>query len=214
MRATTAQLDYLSYELGRFCTMMITGNPIALEILALMVHEERRRRMVRLAFEEEWDRLLNYLTVRRALITKELIDNYVNYAKSQFNQARRLAESGGSYGERSCKSMYHGVRVLLEAIELLNGSLLPRMLHSTEHRRVMREIKDRVMDQQGAESYYGTLEKRALEMKSEVSNIYHSLPSVVTEQTKQFIQRWMVSLRIRSEDDINQLLVYESESSE
>ncbi len=170
--------------------------------------------MVRLAFEEEWDRLLNYLTVRRALITKELIDNYVNYAKSQFNQARRLAESGGSYGERSCKSMYHGVRVLLEAIELLNGSLLPRMLHSSEHRRVMQEIKDGVMDQPGAESYYGTLEKQALEMKSEASNVYHSLPSVVTEQTKQFIQRWMVSLRIRSEDDINQLLVYESESIE
>jgi len=170
--------------------------------------------LVQLSMHDEWNRLLNYLLVgddtskaqhRNVLVTKELIDNYMNYAKSQFNQAKRLEESSGFYGERCAKSMYHGVRVMLEAIELLNGQQLPKLVHSSQYLQIMKNIKDEVADQSEAEECYLSLEKQAQMMKKDSSNVYHTLPSVVTDETKQFIHDWMVSLRIKSDDIIRTL---------
>lgn len=101
--------DYQGHELGKFCRLLLKGNPNTIELLFL-------REYIYLAPE------MNFLiNNRRQFLTQKLVNSYIGYAMSQLH----LLEKGGylhtTSGNYNVKWAYHLIRLLNEGLRIADG---------------------------------------------------------------------------------------------
>lgn len=101
--------DYSFHEVGKFCKLLLVGNPAILE----MLWTDRM-------FVEtpEWEQLRKH---RREFLSKEAVKNYLGYTQGQLDRLMKeqsLHTSGGKYSE---KWAYHITRLVADALRIVRG---------------------------------------------------------------------------------------------
>jgi predicted nucleotidyltransferase len=186
----SVKLDYLAYELSRFCNMMIQGNPIALEILSILTS---RLELCKVEMSL-WEPLIEKIVNTNALITQELVMAYESYANGQYKQAINLMGTAGYYDERSSKAMYHAIRVILEAIHVATNATGPRIVHEAEYIELMKQIKLRKLSFEETEQLFKDHVQKLNSIKQQ--KVYLELPKTVSNHTREVIHQWLVSIRL------------------
>jgi hypothetical protein len=105
-----AKPDFQAHEVGKFCQLLIKGNPGIVEML----------------FTEHMQVETAHWSVLRAngeqFLTKHTVEQYLGYAKGQLTNMKRggrLHTKGGSYNE---KWAYHMIRILSDAERIVEGA--------------------------------------------------------------------------------------------
>lgn len=192
-RLQSVSLDYVTYEIGKFCNMLVSGNPIAIEILAVV---DKKPELVGVK-ENNWNEIIEKLFKTDALITRELIDNYIGYARSQQQMATKLSQSSGIYDERAAKAMYHAIRVTLEAIHVASTGSGPRIIHDCNDIQLMKNIKLRILSLEDAQQTFNCLTQRMHFIITSASSIYSQLPNTANNEVKDFVHQWLVTMRMK-----------------
>jgi uncharacterized protein len=101
--------DYQLHEAGKFCTLLLKGNPAIIEMLFTE----------KMCFESpEWLRLKS---LRKKFLSKQVVEQYIGYATGQLRKLQNgigLHTRGGKYSE---KWAYHLVRLLQDALRIVRG---------------------------------------------------------------------------------------------
>lgn len=146
--------DYSFHEAGKFCRLLLRGNPGILEMLWTdrMTYES-----------DEWNSLKQH---RRKFLSQQAVDQYVGFAESQIKLIKRQ-------GFRE-KSAYHLVRLLQDAKRIAAGGE-PVVWKEGEEREELMEIRSGKCDL----TYIDML---AAQLLNEISENVKDLPAHGDEQ--------------------------------
>ncbi|KAL0478795.1 hypothetical protein AKO1_008355 [Acrasis kona] len=175
--------DFVVYELSRFVHLLITGNPSPIDIL--FGCKDSLHVTLDSTSETEWSEIFK---IRNQFLTKELVKNMVGYAKSQMNVAIKRKEQQDHV--HSIKSLYHGVRILMEASRILDGNE-PCIRFQQDDPNLTKILKIRsgsLCFEQGRDLYQ--------DLSEQIKNKSCILPDVVSDETKQWLHDWMIRLRL------------------
>lgn len=167
--------DYSFHEVGKFCNLLLTGNPGIVEMLFT-------DRMC--VSTPEWDVLREN---RRRFLSQRTTAQYVGYALGQLKRLRAgnyLHTTGGGYNE---KWAYHLLRLLGDARRIVDGGEPvvwkegpeQEFLMSVRHDKVSRDEVERIADEQ----------------INFIAANEHSLPPT---GDKEFLNDWLVDLRLKN----------------
>lgn len=106
--------DFEAHEVGKFCRLLLKGNPAMIETLFTERHQ--------MVFFDTyaWKQLVER---RRDFLTQRAVAQYVGYAKGQLSRlqsARPLHTAGGTY---NTKWAYHIVRLMQDARRIAEGGV-------------------------------------------------------------------------------------------
>ena len=104
--------DFEAHEVGKFCRLLVKGNPAMIETL----FTERHQKMLFDIYA--WRDLVEH---RRDFLTQRAVAQYVGYAKGQLSRLqshRPLHTAGGAY---NTKWAYHIVRLMQDARRIAGG---------------------------------------------------------------------------------------------
>lgn len=123
--------DVEAHEVGKFCRLLLKGNPSMVECL----FTEKRCTLV--AGREGWNPWHELRGVRRAFLSRRVVQQYVGYGMGQlrrFDAGSRLHTKGGKQNE---KWLYHMIRVLLDGERIASGGEPVVWKTSRERKRLM-----------------------------------------------------------------------------
>jgi len=103
--------DFQAHELGKFCSLLLKGNPSIVEMLFTNEYRMCGR---------GWDTLL---TERKRFLSKATVKQYLGYAQGQLRRLEEGVSLHTKTGEYNTKWAYHLIRLLLDAQRIVNGNL-------------------------------------------------------------------------------------------
>lgn len=160
--------DAVVHEIGRFCQLLLKGNPTVLEMLWHPRYEVLTQPGETLV--EERDAFLSHLRVRRA---------YRGYGHSQLKGMLRRDITP----ERRAKWVRHTFRVLEQGIELLTTGALDPVVKDRERLFAYADLDD------------DAIETAALDLMSQIDSVLSDLPAQPDED---HVHNLLVDLRIDS----------------
>eukprot|EP01133_Synstelium_polycarpum_P016159 gene16159-19231_t len=190
--------DFVMYEIGKFCELLLKGNPKLVEPL----FSERLAYLSPL-----WRELYD---VRHSFVSQMVIYHYISYSKTQLGDARRATDEkkglkqqtaqrdtngneGLSNNHSPNKKLYHTVRLLHEVMRMLNGEL-PLVFLTGQHRDDILAIRRGQVDLDQVytdiDALYATVQDKIDKLKS--GDNPHSIPAVGDTET---LNKWLVRVR-------------------
>lgn len=120
--------DYQLHEVGKFCELLLKGNPGIVEMLFTSKL---------CAYEHDWTPL--YLE-RKRFLSKKTVTNYIGYAEGQLQKIAKGTSVHTKGGEPSEKWAYHLTRLLRDSARIMNGGE-PEVWKSGEEREHLMKIR-------------------------------------------------------------------------
>ena len=166
--------DFQAQEVGKFCRLLLKGNPGILECLfsKKFVYETR-----------EW---LELKAQRKRFLTVQAVGQYVGYAKGQLQKLRAgtsLHTKGGKFCE---KWGYHLIRILGDAQRIASGGE-PVIWKDGPERDTLMKIRLGEIPQDQIEEMAGTL------LADINSRLEH--PAIPSDGDAEFLNRWLLGIR-------------------
>lgn len=169
--------DFQAHEVGKFCNLLLKGNPGVIECLFT-------NKMIWM--DNRFEQLYNW---RQQFLSKTVVNQYLGYAKGQLSKLRHgtsLHTTGGKFSE---KWAYHLVRLLYDAQRIADGlhPLVWKETGTEEHTYLM-NIRNGNVSQKEIDAF---VELAVPEI--ERSRDTTGLPERGDEQ---FLNDWLVNLRL------------------
>ena len=168
--------DYQGHELGKFCKLLLKGNPNTIELLFL-------KEYIYIAPEMQF-----LIKNRRKFLTQSLINSYIGYAVSQLSlleKGKYLHTTSGNY---NCKWAYHLIRLLREGLRISSG-LDPMVFWPINH-----PVRDRLwairQDQVSKSDVIAEAKSLLDDLKTEKKN----LPEFCD---KTLVNEWLINTRMK-----------------
>lgn len=167
--------DFAFHEVGKFCDLLMKGNPGLIEMLFT------ERMVYRTA---EWDELI---AERQRFLSATAVNSYLGYAEGQLKRLRSgksVHSTGGQYNE---KWAYHLVRGLKDAFRIASGDVPVVWKEGDEHKLLM-DIRNGVINQNEVEGIAA----------NEVNKILDIKPWRLPEQgDREWLNAWLIDLRLK-----------------
>lgn len=168
--------DFQAHELKKFCSLLVKGNPAIVECLFT-------DKMYK--FTPEWVSLVDD---KKKVLTKRCVQQYLGYAKGQLQRMKNgtsVHTKGGRVTEKWC---YHIVRLLYDAIRIVDGNepLVWKSFGSDE-RNLLMDIREGIVGQD-------QVEKIANRMVSEI-DIALLTSTIPEEVDTEWLNEWMLNIR-------------------
>jgi predicted nucleotidyltransferase len=167
--------DYSFHEVGKFCNLLLTGNPGILE----MLFTERLFHST-----DDWQPLVEN---RHRFLSKSAVNHYVGYAEGQLKRLKSdsyLHTSGGKYNE---KWAYHLMRLLIDADRIVSGGE-PVVWKVGEEREFLMRIRCGEMTQEEVER----------EANSHIDKLRNTVSAIREKGDRVFLNDWLVALRMKN----------------
>jgi hypothetical protein len=120
--------DFEAHEVGKFCDLLLKGNPGVLESLFSASDPDM------VMFGIHWAALMG---MRRRFLSKRVIAQYVGYAKSQLHRAQH-GQSVHTTGGKVCEKWnYHLTRLLSDGLRIVKGTEPRVWVHGGERETLM-----------------------------------------------------------------------------
>lgn len=171
----TGKPDYTFHEIGKFCDLLLKGNPGIVEMLWT-------DRMMQDSMD--WQSLKGH---RKRFLSKEVVLQYVGYAEGQLKRLRSgkcLHTSGSSYNE---KWAYHLMRLLTDAERIVRGGE-PVVWKEGSERDYLMSIRTGKISQEEVESH----------AQQRLDTVRAILEGSTLPETgdADLLERWLVGLRL------------------
>lgn len=169
--------DYAFHEIGKFCNLLLVGNPAILE----MLFTERLHYIA----DDSWVYLREN---RNKFLSKKAVESYIGYASAQLSRLKKGLRLNTKGGEASEKWMYHFIRLLYDAKRIVRGDE-PLVWKTGEER-------ERLMNIRYGKVNVEEIEKEASTMLDEINTQLATcqLPDVGDSQ---FLEKFLVDLRLK-----------------
>lgn len=168
--------DYEFHEVGKFCTLLMKGNPGIVEMLFT-------DRFYVETPEWEWIRGL-----RNKFLSKQVVLQYLGYASGQLDKLKddkSLHSKGGKYNE---KWAYHMIRVLQDALRICRGAE-PLVWKENGERDFLMKIRHGEYSQEEV-----TRTANNIRAEIEYAKPWSALPDIGDDKA---LEDWLVSVRLR-----------------
>lgn len=176
--------DRTLHELGKFCRLVLAGNPTYTELLWLPDDLYLRRSLVGLDLIAMREQFLSAQASRSA---------YLEYATQQFRKLERRGDGTFSSDtrNRTAKHGRHMARLLYQGYRLwTTGGVVIRL--PPEQVRLCRDIGEQVGQ--------GRLDG-ARQLLAHYEHLYDTTPTVLPERPdREAVDRWLISVRLRQRD--------------
>jgi hypothetical protein len=165
--------DWTSHEVGKFCFLLLSGNPTVIECVFAEDHVVGRA---------AWQQLRAY---RKIFLTAKTVRNYLGYAQGQLKRMLHGQSVHGHGGLPDEKFSYHIIRLLMDAKTIAEGHE-PQIFKTGAAREALMEIRSGKFtpDQIAA---------RAREMIAEIDS-YKPWP-IPDEIDKPLLNKWLLQVR-------------------
>lgn len=165
--------DYSFHEVGKFCNLLLKGNPGILEML-----------FTELFAVEDPDWIILYDN-RKKFLSRQAIGHYIGYAEGQLKRLKAgtcLKTSGSEY---NTKWAYHMLRLLNDANRIATGGEPEVWKHGVEKKFLM-DVRHGVYSPEEVECF----------AQEKIKNIRATDVAHLPEQgDAEFLENWLVSLR-------------------
>jgi predicted nucleotidyltransferase len=166
--------DFQLHEAGKFCQLLLKGNPGIVEILFTEKLFERTG---------EWEMLRHY---RRRFLSKKTVANYIGYAEGQLQKIVKGTSVHTKGGEPSEKWAYHLARLLNDSARILNGGEPEVWKSGAELERLMKIRRGDILPMRVVDDCKTEIFRQREHLK--VSN----LPE---ESDQAYLEEWLLKLR-------------------
>ena len=171
--------DYQIHEAGKFCKLLLKGNPGIIEMLFTE----------RMCYESpEW---LELKAKRNGYLTRTSVRQYLGYAEGQLKKLFAHSGDGGLHtkgGKYSEKWAYHLVRLLQDARRIAQGGEPIVWKEDGEERRLLMRIRTGEMPQ-------GQVEAHARALLAEIDGMKPW--KIPEEASEMFLEDWLLRLRLK-----------------
>lgn len=165
--------DYQIHEVGKFCQLLIKGNPGIVEMLFT-------DRMVKK--DSYWDALV---AERHLFLSKRVVTQYLGYCQGQLHKMAAGGSLHSKGGEYSTKWAYHMVRLAIDAKRIAQGKE-PLVWKEGEERELLMKIRRGEMTKD-------TVEKLGISLINEVDALKPWL--IQDEAPRNVLNGWLLMVR-------------------
>jgi hypothetical protein len=166
--------DFTAHEVGKFCSLLIKGNPNIIE----MLYTDR------MCYTTQW---WMYLREHRdSFLSRNVIGQYLGYLNAQIRKLEKgtsVHTTGGRYNK---KFAYHLLRLGMEAKQIADG-IGPTVWYEGEDRKFLLDVREEKYSQ-------AQVEQMAKKMVREIEDKKPwNLPDIGDEK---YLTKWLIDVRM------------------
>ena len=123
----STKFEWVGHEVGKFCRLLLKGNPTMIELLFAQVDLDRESSSYRY---NHWQTLVIH---RKEFLTKQVVKQYLGFLNGQL---QRLKKKNGT----STKPAYHMLRLGWDLLSIVNGEE-PTVFHMGKDRETLLSVR-------------------------------------------------------------------------